>query len=115
MVVLLECRDYAQASADARKYSLGVGAFNFCMTIPALFVIDLIGRRYLLLWTFPWMAALFLGAGLSYVGRQQEDHASAPVIVLLFLFVAVYSLGEGPVPLVCLGCNPRDGRAEILS
>ena len=72
---------------------------NFLMTIPALLVIDSVGRRRLLLYTFPCMAICYFVAAASFsvpdVLAQKRLFMAA-----CYLFVFGYSLGEGPVPLV---------------
>ncbi|KAI4812118.1 hypothetical protein E4T45_10740 [Aureobasidium sp. EXF-8846] len=79
--------------------SLGYGAIQVVFTIPTLFLIDTKGRRTLCLITFPLMCIFLLAAGLSLL---QPDSASSaakvgPVILFVYLFTIMYSLGEGPV------------------
>lgn len=74
------------------------------MTIPALFMIDTLGRRPLLLFTFPLMGVFFLIAGLSYIEKDCMIQTHM-VRAFCYLFVASYSLGEGPVPLVITPCS----------
>ncbi|KAI5239125.1 hypothetical protein E4T43_06885 [Aureobasidium subglaciale] len=79
--------------------SLGYGAVQVVFTIPTLFLIDTKGRRTLCLITFPLMCIFLLAAGLSLL---QPDSASSsakvgPVVLFIYLFTIMYSLGEGPV------------------
>lgn len=80
------------------QYSLVFGLINFAIAIIATFLIDKIGRRLLLLTTFPFMSLLQLAIGFSF--RAPEAHRHALVIAFTYLFCIVYSIGEGPVPLV---------------
>ena len=80
------------------QYSLVFGTINFVFAIAATFLIDKIGRRLLLLTTFPFMSLLQLAIGLSF--KAPEAHRNALVITFSYLFCVAYSIGEGPVPLV---------------
>lgn len=81
----------------------GIGAVNFVFTFPAFFWIEKVGRRGLILWTFPIMFVLLLVVDLLYydyevwINKAYQSPAQA-AIVFLFLFVVVYSPGLGPVP-----------------
>ena len=77
------------------------------MAIPAAFLIDKVGRRLLLLTTFPLMGLFQLAIGLSFdAGRQDADwpidsnSRHIAIVVFAYLFCVTYSIGEGPVPLV---------------
>ena len=74
-----------------------IGLANFLFTFPAIRSIDKFGRRNLLLWTFPNMAWSMLATGLSTLA---SDHSVNEGLVIFFsmVFVAFYSVGEGPVP-----------------
>lgn len=97
-------------SDQALFASLGYGAVQVVFTIPTLFLIDTKGRRTLTLITFPLMAIFLLAAGLSLLGIRPgygtypvEIPASdrparlGPVVLFVYLFTIMYSLGEGPV------------------
>jgi MFS family permease len=78
--------------------SLGYGAIQVVFTIPTLFLIDTKGRRTLTLATFPLMCIFLLAAGLSLLkttGSRGEQ--IGPVVLFVYLFTIMYSLGEGPV------------------
>ncbi|KAG8532049.1 uncharacterized protein KY384_003686 [Bacidia gigantensis] len=89
----------APAFAELRKallFSFGTGLTNFIFTFPAIRTIDKLGRRKLLLYTFPNMAWLLLAIGFSY---ESKGGRSLPLVgTFTIIFVAVYSLGGGPVP-----------------
>nr|SIP56010.1 putative Sugar Porter [Yarrowia alimentaria] len=82
--------------------SFGFGAINFVFALPAVYTIDLFGRRALLLVTFPLMAIFLLFAGFCFY-IDQDDPTNSParvgcIALGIYLFSAVYSCGEGPVP-----------------
>ncbi|KAI4228906.1 MAG: hypothetical protein L6R40_008090 [Gallowayella cf. fulva] len=78
--------------------SLGYGAIQVIATIPTLFLIDTKGRRTLTLITFPLMAIFLLAAGLSLLKTTgSKGEQIGPVVLFVYLFTIMYSLGEGPV------------------
>ncbi|KAJ6502695.1 hypothetical protein C8R47DRAFT_1007777, partial [Mycena vitilis] len=78
--------------------SLGYGALQFVSTIPAVFLIDTKGRRTLTLATFPMMCIFLLAAGLSLLKKDGPPPARlGPLVLFVYLFTIMYSLGEGPV------------------
>ncbi|AOW07345.1 and other transporter-domain-containing protein [Yarrowia lipolytica] len=82
--------------------SFGFGAINFVFALPAVYTIDTFGRRALLLVTFPLMAIFLLFAGFCF-WIDQDDPTNSParvgcIALGIYLFSAVYSCGEGPVP-----------------
>lgn len=87
------------SEVKAMLASWGFGMINFLFAIPALYTIDTFGRRNLLLTTFPLMAIFLLVAGFSFLTPEENRHGRlAGVAVGIYLFAAVYSSGEGPVP-----------------
>lgn len=80
--------------------SWGFGMINFIFAIPAIYTIDTFGRRNLLLVTFPLMAIfLLMTGGGFFISLEGNKPARVAVITLgIYLFSAVYSSGEGPVP-----------------
>jgi MFS family permease len=83
---------------------MGTGIVNWLFAIPAIYTIDTFGRRNLLLTTFPVMSLCLLFTGFSfYVPDTADPDTYSPLRVGLiatgiYLFMAVYSPGEGPVP-----------------
>ncbi|KAL1989434.1 hypothetical protein VTN49DRAFT_7245 [Thermomyces lanuginosus] len=78
--------------------SLGYGAVQVVSTIPTLFLIDTKGRRTLTLATFPFMCLFLLGGGLSLLNKSgSRAEQIGPVVLFVYLFTIMYSLGEGPV------------------
>jgi hypothetical protein len=83
--------------SDALLASMGGGLINWLFAIPAIYTIDTFGRRNLLLVTFPLMSLCLLFSGASFqIGEEQARIAC--IMTGLYLFMAVYSPGEGPVP-----------------
>lgn len=79
--------------------SWGFGMINFLFAIPAFYTIDSFGRRNLLLSTFPLMAIFLLMTGFGFWIPESNHNARLAVITTgIYLFAAVYSSGEGPVP-----------------
>ncbi|KAI1366687.1 sugar transporter-domain-containing protein [Xylaria arbuscula] len=88
--------------SDAFDYSLGFGAINFLVAIPALLLIDTFGRRRLLLLTFCPMGIFQILTGIGIgKGTNTEKPQNTPLTVAsIYIFCAIYSIGEGPVPFV---------------
>ncbi|KAL2869062.1 sugar porter family MFS transporter [Aspergillus lucknowensis] len=80
--------------------SLGCGITNWIFALPAVYTIDTFGRRNLLLTTFPLMALFLLFTGFSFYIPQEtmETARVACVATGIYLYMIVYSPGEGPVP-----------------
>lgn len=77
--------------------SFGYGAVNFVFALPAIKTIDTFGRRNLLLTTFPLMSIFLLFTGFSFWIPEGKGQIAA-ICLGVYLFAAVYSPGEGPVP-----------------
>ncbi|KAL6229638.1 general substrate transporter, partial [Aspergillus navahoensis] len=86
-------------NSEALYASLGYGAVQVLATIPTLFLIDTKGRRTLCLITFPGMCIFLLAAGLSLLVPDDASTGAqlGPVVLFIYLFTIMYSLGEGPV------------------
>jgi MFS family permease len=79
--------------------SMGCGLINWIFAIPAVYTIDTFGRRNLLLVTFPLMSIFLFFTGFAFKIPDTNPQAQlAGVATGLYLFMAVYSPGEGPVP-----------------
>ncbi|KAF5663737.1 myo-inositol transporter [Fusarium heterosporum] len=92
-------RDGGYSLSEALLVSMGGGIINFLFAIPAIYTIDTFGRRNLLLVTFPLMAAcLFFTGGVFNISESDRDARIACITTGLYLFMAVYSPGLGPVP-----------------
>ena len=86
-----------QDTTGALWYSWGTGLVNFIFALPAIKTIDTRGRRKLLIWTFPNMAWAMLATGMSTFAPDPNVKKGLFIFFSL-LFVAIYSVGEGPVP-----------------
>lgn len=99
--------------SQALLASWGFGMINFLFALPAFFTIDRFGRRFLLLVTFPCMSIMLLVAGFAFWIPEENKDARVGVIALgIYLFSAIYSSGEGPVPFTysaeCAALYMRD-------
>lgn len=79
--------------------SVGFGAINFTFALVALWTIDILGRRPLLLCTYPVMGACLIWTGVSYMLKDAAVKLSCSM-ASIFVFTAVYSVGPGPVTFV---------------
>lgn len=86
---------YSEVSALLASW--GFGMINFTFALPAFLTIDKFGRRNLLLFAFPWMCAFLLIAGFGFLIHDRQGRL-AMVTTGVYLFSAVYSSSEGPVP-----------------
>lgn len=83
--------------SQALLASMGGGLINWIFAIPAIYTIDTFGRRNLLLVTFPLMALCLFFTGFTMIIEDTMTRLGC-VTTGLYLFMAVYSPGEGPVP-----------------
>lgn len=90
-------RDAGLSLRMALIVSLGCGITNWIFALPAVYTIDTFGRRNLLLTTFPLMSLFLLFTGFSF-WIPGEDARIGCVATGIYLFMIVYSPGEGPVP-----------------
>ena len=94
--------------------SLSIAGMNFAFTLVAFYLIDLIGRRRILLLTVPFMAVALLLCALAFAfvelppqsttstnGSKNTPNSRVPaiaILVSLLLYVASFATGIGPVP-----------------
>ncbi|KAK7948210.1 uncharacterized protein PG986_009096 [Apiospora aurea] len=91
-------KDVTGSDITALSASLGFGVINWLFAIPAFYTIDTFGRRNLLLTTFPLMSIFLFFTGFSFwIPRESPAHLGC-IALGIYLFGAVYSPGEGPVP-----------------
>ncbi|KIW89410.1 uncharacterized protein Z519_10264 [Cladophialophora bantiana CBS 173.52] len=74
------------------------GFINFLGAFPAIWTMDTLGRRSLLLLTLPPMAVTMLAAGLSFNISADNPVHFGLLATLIYVFCALYSPGMGPVP-----------------
>ena len=86
---------YSEISALLASW--GFGMINFVFAIPAFLTIDKFGRRNLLLFSFPLMGVFLLIAGFGFLIHDRQGQL-AMVTTGIYIFSAIYSSSEGPVP-----------------
>lgn len=90
-------KDASFTQSQALLASMGGGLINWLFAIPAVYTIDTFGRRNLLLVTFPIMSLCLFFTGFSFLIPNDQARLGC-VTTGLYLFMAAYSPGEGPVP-----------------
>jgi len=81
--------------------TMGTGLVNWIFAIPALYTIDTFGRRNLLLTTLPAMSICLLVTGMAFfipVDGPADHRRVGLVAVSIYLYMAFYGTGQGPVP-----------------
>jgi MFS family permease len=91
--------ELAGAAMDAALLQqVVIGAVNLVFTIVAIWTVDLVGRKPLMLIGFAGMAVSLLTLGLAaYVGR-----ADAWLLIFICTYIACFALSVGPVTWVIL-------------
>ncbi|KEF60864.1 uncharacterized protein A1O9_02426 [Exophiala aquamarina CBS 119918] len=89
--------DSGFSRSNALLVSFGTGVTNWLFAIPAIYTIDTFGRRNLLLTTFPLMGMCLLWTGFSF-WAPDGDLRLGLVASGIYMFMVIYSPGEGPVP-----------------
>jgi len=95
----------------ALRINLLTGLVNILATIPAIALVDRIGRKPLLIWgsigmaiTLGAMAAVFATAGIGAEGKPLLTQTSAVVgLVAANLYIVAFGVSWGPVMWVLLG------------
>lgn len=72
-----------------------IGLANFIFTLPAYYLIDKHGRRFLLLTTYPGMALSLLGACLSFMIPIESPARIGVLCFFLAIFIFFYAWGQG--------------------
>lgn len=95
---------FDQAGYDSHTQQIlatvGVGTVNFATTIVALFLVDRLGRRPLLVLGFAGCALAMLIIALAVVAPQLMP--SWVVIAMLMLYIASFAISLGPLPFVVM-------------
>ncbi|KAH0170533.1 putative MFS myo-inositol transporter, partial [Aureobasidium melanogenum] len=91
-------RDAGFGRQQALLASMGTGIINWLFAIPGILTIDTKGRRWLLLTTFPYMAACLFFTGFSFFIPAEGTARIGCVATGIYLFMVGYSPGMGPVP-----------------
>jgi MFS transporter, SP family, galactose:H+ symporter len=79
--------------------TVGVGTVNFLTTILAMYLIDALGRRPLLVVGFVGTAATMLAIAFAVINPSVPDWV---VIVALLLYIASFAISIGPLPHVMM-------------
>ncbi|VDN11514.1 unnamed protein product [Dibothriocephalus latus] len=105
----------ASVKDDQREYFvIGLGVLNVVCTIIALPLLERAGRRTLLLWpTFVLGITLLLLTVMMQLMESKPDDKKGPYavgcIVLLFLYLACFAVGLGPIPAMIVSELFRQG------
>lgn len=93
-------RDAGFSRSAALLASIIFGFVNFLGAFPAIWTMDTLGRRSLLLYTLPPMAITMALAGLSFSipDGAGEKMKFGMLATMIYFFCALYSPGMGPVP-----------------
>lgn len=91
-------KDAGFSQSKALLASMGGGLINWVFALPAVYTIDTFGRRNLLLTTFPLMSICLFFTGFAFFIPEESMARISCVMLGLYLFMVVYSPGEGPVP-----------------
>lgn len=81
--------------SEALLGSVILGAVNFAFSIAALFLVDRLGRKPLLLWGLGGMCAAMVAIGISF-----NPDGGKGVLLSILAFVAFYAVSLGPVTWV---------------
>ncbi|BGP06876.1 Bifunctional purine biosynthesis protein PurH [Rhodotorula toruloides] len=96
---------------SAKTVSLLVTLVNLIMTFPAIFLIDRLGRRTLLLTSLALMCA-----STALLGWSIDNHYFRIASGGIMAFVVSFALGLGPVPFVLVGeMPPREAKSATAS
>lgn len=85
---------------SAMLASWGFGMVEVVACIPTFYTIDVVGRRKLLLATFPLMSLslLMTGFGFFIPAETSREGRLACITLGIYLFAIFYNFGEGPIP-----------------
>ena len=84
-----------ESATSAILATMGVGTINFLMTIIALWIIDLVGRKPLLI---VGLIGMTISLGVLGIGFLQATEATSIIsIISLMSYVSFFAIGIGPV------------------
>lgn len=97
-----------------------VGIVNFVMTIPAILLVDKVGRRPMLCWGEANMAISHAGVAIlvAVFGKDFQNHKAAGhgAVFLIYWFITNYAVAYGPVAWVVVAeVFPLNARAKGIS
>ena len=95
---------FRQAGFDGasteRLATISVGSMNFLTSILAMYLIDRVGRRPLLIWGFAGTAVTMLTIAVAVVNPKLVP--AWVVIVALLLYICSFAISLGPLPFVIM-------------
>ncbi|HYW46395.1 MAG TPA: sugar porter family MFS transporter [Bryobacteraceae bacterium] len=103
----------ARSAAAALWANVIIGSTNLVCTIAALFLIDTLGRKSLLM-----IASAGMGVSLAALGilMRADPSATTPILILILCYVAFFSTGMGPGVWVVLSeIFPTSIRGRAMS
>lgn len=89
-----------QSDTAAIAATVGLGVVNVVMTIVAIYLLDRVGRRPLLLWSAAGMTVSLLVLGLGFaVGRGADEGGMLGTVtgISLMVYIGFFAIGMGPV------------------
>jgi sugar porter (SP) family MFS transporter len=96
--------------------TVGVGVVNVVMTILTLLVIDVIGRRKLLLVGTFFVVLSLLGLSLGSTLTQDQQNLAWIYVISLFIYVAGFAIGLGPIAWLFIAeAYPLKVRSRAMS
>ncbi|XP_075230160.1 solute carrier family 2, facilitated glucose transporter member 3-like [Lycorma delicatula] len=96
-------RDAGFSQEAAQNGTLGMGAMNILMTIISLFLVDIFGRKTLLLAGFGFMFLVTCALTVTLKFINEVSVFSAISVVLVILFVVSFAIGAGSIPWFLVG------------
>lgn len=86
-----------ESNAASILATVGVGIVNVLMTIVALWLVDKVGRRPLLLWGLIGMIIALFALGLAFFLPSLSVMLHIISVVSLMVYVAAFAIGLGPI------------------
>ena len=80
----------------------GLGAINVAATVLAMWLVDRIGRRRLLLWGLAPMAISLLVMSFTLSLASQRDIGGIAAVACLAIFIVAFAVSLGPLPYVLM-------------
>ncbi|XP_077998774.1 solute carrier family 2, facilitated glucose transporter member 3-like [Glandiceps talaboti] len=106
-------------NTDAVTYAtVGTGAINVLMTVVAVFVVEKVGRRPLLI--YPYAGTVFFTAFITLslnLTNQNQDAWAYLSLACVYGYIVCFAIGPGPIPYVlvaeCWSQGPRPAAMSV--
>jgi sugar porter (SP) family MFS transporter len=85
------------SSSSSILAAVGVGVVNVGMTVVALWLLDRVGRRTLLMFGVSGMVVALVALGAAFIGGGGSTGASIVAIGSLMAYVAAFAISLGPI------------------